>query len=188
MDIWVQIHASVHEQRSQRTLRVLIYYVSPRSLGTETLTELEASLAASKFPWSLWLCSLYNQDQTHLQPQLFCLYGCWGFELRSSCLCSMHPYSLSHIPSPPDSKRDGNTFGSPIVPVTLDCEPLCILGLQARWASLGLGSFPCATGSSRISSTRKKCKGSHVWVHQQDTEDQTVKESNVHPDAISGRP
>jgi hypothetical protein len=37
------------------------------------------------------------------------LDGCWGFELRSECLCGKYFYQLNHLPTSPSSAKSGSS-------------------------------------------------------------------------------
>lgn len=50
--------------------------------------------------WVLCKGCKHSRPQDHLSGPSFGLYVCWGFKLRSSCLCSKCSYLWSHLLSP----------------------------------------------------------------------------------------
>lgn len=74
----------------------VFYFISLRQVLSRTGSLLEQ---ASKFPGSVFLCSLVLGCR-HKQPE-FSL-GFWGFKHRSSCVHNKCPYLLSHLPISPN--------------------------------------------------------------------------------------
>lgn len=73
-------------------------------------------------------------DGKCLQPPLFCLHGCFGFEPRYSCF-----YRI--IPEPRlDSKRNENILGFPKFSVTLSCASLYKMEMPGQMGPLQISA------------------------------------------------